>query len=132
MNHKEKLKFFWKVTRFINKKYCKGKLKIKRIVLCKNLPITWKKRTSGFYNRDTKEIYVKDKKYILVQFRTFIHELVHAYEHQITKRDHSNVDKKRYHSKKWYRCLHNKNFNKTFNKFGKEVIRNLKMDLRVK
>jgi len=128
MNNKQRLKFFWKITKIINKKFCKNKLKIKDIIFFRKKKRLFR-NTVGIYVHDFKVIMLRESIPIQLQIKILCHELAHVYERQIIKIDYSNIHKKRLGSKKYYKCAHNKKFHRLFDKFLKEVIKNFKIDI---
>lgn len=84
MNKQDKLKLFWKIIRRINKKFCKNKVKINKIVLFeqKDLHKSFPKKR-GWYFQDERNLLIKEDEPLLLQIIIVIHEFTHAYEDQI-------------------------------------------------
>ncbi len=85
MNNKQKLKLFWKIIKSINKKICKNKIAISKIVFFMNISHKEKscRVTQGYYNIHKKEIGIKNNLSLVQQIDNLCHELAHAYQHQI-------------------------------------------------
>mgnify|MGYP007070658690 CR=1 FL=1 len=84
MNNEQKLKLFWKITKCINKEFCKGKLVINGFILFKKEKIHGV-YLGGYYWISKKAIGIYDKNPLIIQVMTLHHELVHAYQDQILK-----------------------------------------------
>ncbi|MBS3091492.1 hypothetical protein J4217_03540 [Candidatus Pacearchaeota archaeon] len=115
MNSKERLKLSWKITNHINKKFCKNRLIIDKILFFNSI------RKSkgcgvvhGFYDSNSKMIGIKNDISLIEQIETLCHELTHAYQHQIEKNN---------------KLVHNKVGNKIFSKFMKSTEDILKISL---
>jgi len=96
MNNSQKIKLFWKITRHINKKFCKNRLQINDIILFKegNLHKSFPKNR-GWYLLDEKHILIGKNLDFIIQLVILAHELSHAYQHQILGyKDRIRHDKK--------------------------------------
>lgn len=93
---KDKLKFFWNITNYLNKKFCKNKLKIGDIILFKKSDLHKSfPNKKGWYFNDKMIIWISQKEPIDMQVVILLHELTHAYQHQIFgEKGHLKHDKK--------------------------------------
>lgn len=84
MDNKQKLKLFWKITKHINKKFCKNKLKINSITLFKkgDLHRSFPNKRGWYFSKE-RQILINKTKPIEMQIIILAHELAHVYQHQI-------------------------------------------------
>ncbi len=88
MNKQQKLKLFWKITNHLNKKFCKDKIKINKIIFLRKI-INPKRKdkgtTYGYYRIRDKTIAILKDAPEVYKLETLCHELAHAYQHQILR-----------------------------------------------
>ena len=143
MKTNEEIKIMKKIISIINKKYCKGKLKIDKLFFFKK----HKKKYPAFYEISEDIGDIKNKKRnigisseldVLYKFRALIHELSHAYLDQITNVQHEGFLK---HLGKRQLCVndkeyikklltHDKEFKKVEKMFLKTLDKHLKISVR--
>ena len=75
--NEEKIEFFWKITNYINKKHCKGKLIVKKILVSKK---SRGKGVLGCYSTKKKNIWIKEGLGPVFSIKVLLHELAHAYQ----------------------------------------------------
>jgi len=136
MNHKEKLKLFWKITRLINRKHCRGKLKINKIVLSNKHDK--KHPQMGYYRPAKKEIGIFENrkhhssKMVHFQITTILHELAHAHQWQFMEGYYKNklnrTKRLTYNARK--KIMHDKKGNKILKKFHDTLNRNIMIKIK--
>ncbi|UZE93889.1 MAG: hypothetical protein IB618_03955 [Candidatus Pacearchaeota archaeon] len=109
--NKTKIKIFLKITKIINKKFCKDKLEINKIVFFNGKHKG--KKNDGYYAVNSKIIGISKKEPLFCQIRTLLHELTHAYQNQIMN----------------CKGKHNKQGERVFYKFMKEIDKTLKISV---
>ena len=76
---------YWKIINHINKKFCKNKIKINKIIFPSRIinPNKDKGTTYGYYEMKGKVIAILKDAPVIDKLETLIHELTHAYQHQV-------------------------------------------------
>jgi len=142
MNQKEKLKLFWKITNLVNKKICRGNLRINKIYFFTHVPKRKKDITSGFYDSKSETIHILNGKEEIKRRRTIhqvvvlMHELAHAIELQMSVEyyqkeydKHKNKNGKLLYEKQ-KKIDHGKKWEKTCRKIWTIVEEHIKIDIK--
>lgn len=139
MKNNKDIKLMWQIANFINKKHCKGKLKINRIFFYKK---NRHKDCLGFYGTlksNKKNIAIFSESDLMSKTKTLIHELAHAYLDQIANvhytREIAKVLRKQplqNYDKMYIKdiFIHNKEFKKIDKMFLETLDKHLKIVLK--
>ena len=96
MNNRDRLKLFWKIFNYINKRFCNHELTINKIVFFKRIKLKkcWKTNVIGYYDRNDKAIGIRQEGILICQIDNLCHELTHAYQDQILNDKRGRHDKR--------------------------------------
>jgi len=125
MRKAEKLKQIWKLFHHLNKKFCKDKIVIKKIIFFKKDKSKKEKFCSyGYYDRKEKIIGIRERMnegdvWFPFMMRILCHELAHAYLYTLHYEEYkAKLNKpKRLTKDKRYRISHDEGFIRIWRKF---------------
>ena len=126
MKDKEKIELFWKITKRINKKFCKNKLKLGEISLFKKGELDESFKEDGYYCSGLQTITIKKESSLIYQLMILSHELAHAYQFQFLsnyykKKKQKLKDNGAFSEKSCDKVMHDKLGGKINQKFLREI-----------